>query len=57
MIKIGDIVEYRYLNKSFYGIVIRLFEDDCCFVDWFDTGVDKLPSHNISLTIVSSNNI
>lgn len=56
MIEVGDIVEYVYLNKAFYGIVVRLVEDDCCYVDWFDAGLDRLPSHNLSLTVISSIN-
>ncbi len=43
MIRVGDIVEYQYRedDEPFYGIVVRLDNDDYCWVDWFDLGIQK----------------
>jgi hypothetical protein len=44
MINIGDIVEYQYRgekNQSFYGVIVGVSNDDYCWVEWFDLGIEK----------------
>ncbi len=44
MIKVGDIVEYRYRgekNQSFYGVIVGVSNDDYCWVEWFDLGIER----------------
>ena len=46
MIQVGDIVQYQYRGNDgmpFYGIVVRIDNnnDDDCWVDWFNLGIEK----------------